>query len=335
MAVSPTLLEEEINWYKDRLLFGLEDYLAADRSGRGFALLPAMRERVYQAMLLYHQRLREENRMDWEDVPRYLWREMQANPAHRVALYDFILIDEAQFFAPLWYEIIKQRLHPTGHLFLVADPSQGFLKRGQSWLSTSGLEVRGRVQQLRQSYRTTHQILDFATWFYQTRLPDDLEIVPPDLTNMPVGAVPLWLVSTSKQDETTRLINEIRALLQAGHDLGQILIIHPHVQEVKGITRRLKHAFGEEQVVDPRHEAGHGRLRICPLNAATGLESPIVFLLGINELYEREGAVDLTEAERQELVRDNTRRLYMAMTRAGQRLVLSYVGELPPSLRQL
>ena len=37
----------------------------------------------------------------------------------------------------------------------------------------------------------------------------------------------------------------------------------------------------------------------------------------------------LSEGERAELIRDNTRKLYMACTRAGQRLILTYVGEVP------
>lgn len=62
--------------------------------------------------------------------------------------YDIVLIDEAQFFAPIWFEIIKHILVPQrSHLFMVADPTQGFLKRKQSWLA-SGLEVRGRSHRL-------------------------------------------------------------------------------------------------------------------------------------------------------------------------------------------
>ena len=45
-----------------------------------------------------------------------------------------ILVDEAQFFAPLWMRLIQKSLNPrNGHLFLVADPTQGFLGRGASW----------------------------------------------------------------------------------------------------------------------------------------------------------------------------------------------------------
>lgn len=54
--------------------------------------------------------------------------------------------------------------------------------------------------------------------------------------------------------------------------------------------------------------------------------------MGVHDLYEREQSIRLSEEERLELIRDNTRKLYMACTRAGQRLVLTYVGKIPVSL---
>lgn len=75
-------------------------------------------------------------------------------------------------------------------------------------------------------------------------------------------------------------------------------------------------------------------MRVCTLNAATGLESPIVFLVGVHALFEQEQSVRLSDEERHDLIRDNTRRLYMALTRAGQRVVLTYVGEPPVELTE-
>jgi ATP-dependent exoDNAse (exonuclease V) beta subunit len=54
--------------------------------------------------------------------------------------------------------------------------------------------------------------------------------------------------------------------------------------------------------------------------------------MGTHELYEREQSIRLSDEERVELIRDNTRKLYMAITRAGQRLVITYVGSLPETL---
>jgi len=266
-------------------------------------------------------------------VPRQLWRYWHEG-AVGLPRYDIILVDEAQFFAPLWFEIIKRILAPdTGHLFLVADASQGFLKRGQSWLS-SGLEVRGRAHRLTKSYRTTREILDFATLLYRSRLPEDEEeIVVPDLAHMPPGFLPVILPLTSEQDEVTRVINEIRQLAQNGVPWQDMLLIHASRATVSSIIARLNQAFGKDTAVDPAQTDPNNQIRVCSLNAATGLESPIVFLLGVHTLYEREQSIRLSDEERLALIRDNTRKLYMACTRAGQRLVITYVGPLPDSLR--
>ncbi|MBK8988384.1 MAG: UvrD-helicase domain-containing protein [Chloroflexi bacterium] len=333
-AVSEQMLLEEIDWYKDRLLFTREEYLAADRAGRGFALSPAMRHRLFDAITTYHERLQQRHLMDWGDVPRQLWQ-LWHNGAVALPHYDIILIDEAQFFAPLWFEIIKRILAPnTGHLFLVADASQGFLKRGQSWLA-SGLDVRGRVHRLCKSYRTTREILDFATLLYRRRLPDeDDDIVTPDLTHMPNGVLPVIIPLTSPQDEVTRVINEIRQLAQGGVPWRDILLIHASREEIGPILARVNRAFGVGTAVDPGQTDPKNQIRVCSLNAATGLESPIVFLMGAHELYEQEQSIRLADEERAELIRDNTRKLYMAITRAGQRLVITYVGPLPEMLTQ-
>ncbi len=333
-AVSEQMLMDEIDWYKDRPLFCEADYLAADRSGRGFALSELMRQRIYAAMDSYHHALQQRQLMDWGDVPRQLWRLWHEGEV-MLPRYDIILVDEAQFFAPLWFEIIKRILAPqTGHLFLVADASQGFLKRGQSWLA-SGLEVRGRVHRLTKSYRTTREILDFATLLYRKRLPeDDEDIVIPDVDHMPHGVLPVIIPLTSEQDEVTRVINEIGQLHKNGIPWQDILVIHASREETSHIITRLNRAFGMNTAVDPGQDNPQNQIRVCSLNAATGLESPIVFLLGTHDLYEMEQSIRLSEEERADLVRDNTRKLYMAITRAGQRLVITYVGPLPEVLKQ-
>ncbi len=334
-AVSERMLHDEIDWFKDRLLFTRDDYLAADRLGRGFALNEAMRQRMSDAIDAYEHELQRLNLVDWSEVPRRLWQFTQDGRV-QLPVYDAVLVDEAQFFAPIWFEIIKRIVKPgLGHLFLAADPTQGFLKRGQSWRA-SGLEVRGRTHKLEKSYRTTREILNFATLLYRTRLPEvDEEILAPDLLDMPSGAVPKIISLTSSQDEITYVLNEMRELKQYGLSLGDILIIHADWQGVDQLLARLRREFGATSVIDPKDAPKGDQIRVVTLNAATGLESPIVFLCGVHQLYEEEQSVRLSDDERAELIRDNTRRLYMAITRAGQHLVLTYVGELPDMLRQL
>jgi superfamily I DNA/RNA helicase len=45
--------------------------------------------------------------MDWADVPRRTWSFLQNGPV-KFEPYDVVLVDEAQFFTPLWFEIVRR-----------------------------------------------------------------------------------------------------------------------------------------------------------------------------------------------------------------------------------
>ena len=66
------MLQEELEWFKDRLLFSREDYLRADRVGRGFALNESTRQHVYDAIETYQRELVKDRQVDWGDVPRHV-----------------------------------------------------------------------------------------------------------------------------------------------------------------------------------------------------------------------------------------------------------------------
>ena len=327
-VIKPERLLEEIDWCKDSFSTR-QEYMTADRAGRGFRLTDSMRERVYAAILQYQEALEKTGRIDWGDVPRRLWQRVQSGDAV-LPEYDAVFVDEAQFFAPYWFTLLKQSLKPRhGHLFIVADPTQGFLKRRQSWAAL-GIEVRGRSQRLERSYRTTQSIMTFANLLYRDRSPDDAEaILAPDLSGMPPGVMPTVIPLSSPQDEQSRAVNEIKDMIERGTRPENLLVIHADASGVKPLINRLNQEFGKDTAADPRHSRDRKLVRVCSLDASTGLESAVVFLLGIHKLYEKEQSLYLTEEERTALIRTNTRKLYMAITRTGQRLVITYVGVLP------
>ena len=75
-------------------------------------------------------------------------------------------------------------------------------------------------------------------------------------------------------------------------------------------------------------------MRVCPLHSATGLESAVVFVVGSHGIFEREGSPDLDAEGRLQARDEATRKFYMALTRAGWRLVVTSVGSLPPEIVQ-
>lgn len=331
--ISPQMFMSEIDWYKDQTPMNREDYLNADRRGRGFGLSVEQRQRMYDAMLAYQKTLEARGALDWGDVPRRLWHYTETGQA-RLPEYDVILVDEAQFFAPLWIRLIQKALNSkTGHLFIVADPTQGFLGRGASWKSL-GLDARGRTHHLRRSYRTTREIMQFATLLYRSRLANekDDDILVPDLLTMPNGAFPQIIPLTSPQDEIARVANEVTEFVLKGFPRKHLLVLHTNGEGVKALVQSIDDRLGKGAALDAKDTYPGNYVRVTTLNAGAGLESPIVFLVGLRDLFEEEQSLRLSDEERESLIRDNTRKLYMAATRAGQRLVLTYAGDLPAVL---
>jgi superfamily I DNA/RNA helicase len=334
--ISDHMLLSEIDWLKDQPPLRQDEYLAADRRGRGFALSTDQRQKMWAAMEAYRQILAQQGALDWGDVPQRLWQFVKEEKVE-LPRYDFILVDEAQFFAPLWVNLIQKALNPqNSHLFLVADPTQGFLGRKATWKSL-GLAARGRSHQLRRSYRTTREIMQFATLFYRQRLAEetDEDILAPDLFNMPDGVFPVVIQLSSAQDEIARVANEVDEFLRSGYPRQHLLILHANGQGVEALIQAINHRLGMNTAMDPKETYPGNYVRVTTLNAGAGLESPIVFLVGLRELFEEEQSLRLSDEEREEIIRDNTRKIYMAATRAGQRLVFTYVGDLPTALKEI
>lgn len=331
--LSTSYLADEIGWIKDHGILKKEEYLEADRSGRGTSLRGVQRDEVWEVFRGYQQALRKVGATDWHNIAL---RFHVAAREGRLGFprYDAIFVDEAQFFAKSWFEVVRAALVPHGHLFLAADPTQGFLRRRQSWIA-AGIDVRGKTTRLVQAYRNSRAILRFARDFYEERRSDgdgeaDLN-VPDDALLAAIaeeGEAPRVLRVSNVQDELARASNEAEALLKGGLSPGGLLVIHADSSKERSLREALKRSLG----VDGVHDAKAGPrpagafCSVTTLNAATGLEAPVVMLLGMDTLLEQEQDPRLSEDERQEIRRDHTRQLYMGFTRAGQRLIVLRVG---------
>jgi superfamily I DNA/RNA helicase len=266
--VTEGMLLSEINWMQDQPSLTKEAYLRADRRGRGFALNAAQRELLFAASEAYQEFLRVNAARDWNEVPGCIWHALQEKQED-FPQYDVILIDETQFFAPLWIQIIQRLLRDqNAHLFMVADPPQGFLGRGSSWKSL-GLEARDRTHRLQRSYRTTRQIMELATQFYRLRVeaePDD-DILAPDLLNMPDGATPQLVCLQSTQDEIARVSNEVAELVEKGLPRRHLLLLHANGQGVNALIQSLNRRLGKDAAMNPKDTCPGNYIRVTTLNA--------------------------------------------------------------------
>ncbi|MEM7601249.1 MAG: hypothetical protein AAF357_07500, partial [Verrucomicrobiota bacterium] len=242
-------------------------------------------------------------------------------------VYDHLLIDEAQFFAPVWFDLLLKVLRPGGHLFLCADPTQGFLRRRHSW-SKLGIDVRSRCHQLEKSYRSSRAVLQFAAQFYRSRLPDDDEPLnlPSSawLDSICEGTKPIVKPISGGENQLRDLISELKAFREGGGVLGDVLVLIAGIDlKPKQVAERLSAQIGTKFVGEiSRNDFPETALGVTHLMAATGLERPVIFLLGIDELFAKEKSAALDQGERDDLIRDHTRQNYVGHTRAIERLVI-------------
>jgi DNA helicase IV len=233
------------------------------------------------------------------------------------------------------FNLIRKALKPGGQLLLAADPTQGFLRRRLSW-SGMGIDVRGRSHNLTICYRTTRGILEFAASFYKNRLPEeDVEVFLPGksvLQAMDTGKSPLMEIVKAPQDERAMVMMATRKMIDEGARPGDILILHANSMAVRNLVTFLRDKMKDVSVVNLRDkiEVKGNEVRVCSLEAATGLEAPVVMVLGIDTLLQKEDDPRMPTEERDSLVKNNTKRLYMAFTRAAARLIVF----LPQSLAE-
>lgn len=323
-------LKDEIGYIKDHNIREEKQYLDELRIGQKKGLTQVQRRKVWKVFKSYQNRLKDEGKIDWHGLAlRFHDKAMSGECGF--PHYDYIFVDEAQFFAKSWFEIVKKALRPGGQLFLAADPTQGFLKRKQSW-KASGLEVRGRTTKLQKAYRNSPEILGFATQFYKSKQADTenddaINLIDNNQINQPgsKGISPEIIFCANESDCQMRLIHELKSLYsQTKMGSQPILILHANPFSISPLLRKLEQTF-PNQIKHKNNEQLPRNKTFCqlsPINAATGLEAPIVFLLGIDHLLEKEDNPTLTNDEKAEMITQNTQKLYMAFTRASTSLVV-------------
>lgn len=243
--------------------------------------------------------------------------------------YGAILIDEGHDFEPDWYRLIVQMIDPqTNSLLVLYDDAQNIYgkaaRRKLSWKSL-GVQAQGRTTILKLNYRNTLEILSVARSFAAellTERADDEDGAPllaPESAGRR-GAVPELIRTDHATDETTTVLARIRDEHARGRPLHEIAVIHRHRWQGDALRKALEHAGISCCLADDHggkdalfHDDG---VKLVTMHSSKGLEFPLVLIPGLGQLP----AKDEDEAS-------SARLLYVAMTRATERLLLIHHGD--------
>jgi len=340
LKISNTQLYTEVCFIDEHLFYTEDAYLNANRAGRGFSLRSKERALIW---MIYEKLTPLVTNLNSIYMHTRLIKDacLKVNESNNTESYHQIIIDEAQFFSPSWFELVKSSIKDGGQLYMCADPNQGFLKSRLSWKSL-GISVIGRTKKLRKSYRTTRRILEAANKFAASVITEDPEeYLVPDYSNMTEGVKPFVIYYQSAQDMIDRTVNEAAEIISEGEiPANQILILYTGSINPWGLKKQLDLKLGKDSVwwfYDKKFEPDVKKnyLKMAQLESATGLEGAITFVLGIESVLDAHLNLDLNDDEQKEIQYESMRKLYMAMTRAGQRLIMFSSTKIPSALEAL
>ena len=258
-------------------------------------------------------------------------------PRARSQLFDHVLVDEAQDFGVESLRFATRLLRDGSEsLLVVADAAQAIYRKGFTW-KAAGIDASGRTKVLTRNYRNTREILDYA-WSFLSRSPSLTvdgrsdaapdAVVPPE-AGLRHGPLPVLRHAGSPDEEVLDIAQVASRWLAEGESPGDVAVLYGS-RSAGGFpwVDKLQRSFDRTGVpwywpTDPDSPAKHlvgaraDAVMICTMHSARGLEFKNVILCA----YLDDRPPDELEASR--------RLIYVGMTRAKERLVLTASGNHP------
>lgn len=305
------------------------EYRSARRAGRGRALSVRDRKALWQIFADARERLRDRRLLTWTDL---CIRAAQLLETAAASPFDAVVVDELQDLNAaeirfLW-ELAR---HRPENFMVVGDAGQRIYPGGFS-LRALGIEVRGRSHVLRINYRTTEQIRRAADALLGSEA-DDMNggTERRDRTrSLLSGPDPDLCGHDRWADEIRTTVAQVRSWTASGLEPGDIAVF----TRTNQLAEEVAAALSAEQIPVLRlgREATltEPGVRIGSMHRAKGLEFKAVLVAGVSTSYlpHPRSLQNVTDPKDQEEVVEQERRLlYVAMTRARDELVVTWSGE--------
>lgn len=316
---------EEIAWLFGQHITRLEEYLQAERIGRGTNIRLSQEDRrfVWHVFEAYQEWLEESGSEDYDNPAGLVLRALMTGTGEfpDELRYDHVMVDEVQDFDKSWLMAITKV--PRVSLSMAGDLAQKIYRRSFTW-SSVGIQVQGgRSRKLSSSHRTTRQIMDVAEYLLANnsinKLADYTAPVRPDKNGDKVRVINVtdarsaytagyeYVAENYKRLRTTTVVVALpfnRQLIPAQKTLEKLGVT---VKKAKGAALG---SFDGGVVVTTYHQL-------------KGLEFDHVVIMGLHDAQFPgrllENIAEEDQAEEENLLR---RVLYVAMTRAKNSVTL-------------
>jgi superfamily I DNA/RNA helicase len=275
---------------------------------------------VYEAYLT--ERVNAGKEYDWDDIAGTVNEELRADDTPR--MYKHIVIDEGQDFSPQMIRSLSRAIPVNGSLTLFGDMAQQIYGRKISWKS-AGLKIN-KVCEFKENYRNTKQIA--ALGLAISGMPyfkDTADMVDP-IAPKADGPLPALVHCTSEEKE----FGLVKNLVSRAGKTQTVAILFRRREMEATIARLLPRGSVRLHRKLTTWHAGPN-IYYGTYHAAKGLEFDTVVLPLLSSAYLPDPE-DTTSFGTDEAMSGDGKLLYVGVTRAKTRLVMTYSGNPTPLL---
>lgn len=248
-----------------------------------------------------------------EDLAPLVWIHRRLHGSTGSQL-DHVVIDEAQDVSPFQIALLRSYMHEPS-MTILGDLAQGIhaYKGVERWEEMSSLfqAEETAYHELRQSYRSTLEIIEFAN-----------KLIPHTQTGLP-PAVPVFRsgepVQLHRISDPRDQIERLRSCLEEGRAAGMhsFAIIGRSEEDCSRLYKALDESGIPCGLLSEDQRQYHGGVSVVPVHLSKGLEFDVVVVMDV-------------DATRYTADAHDAKLLYVACTRALHRLVLLYTGSASP-----
>ena len=316
-----------------------EDYRAASRRGRGSVLGARQRDRLWDAVEMFHAELSAAGSATYLQICARA-ADLLADADLAEHGFAHVVVDEAQDLHPAQWRVLRAAVAPgPDDLFITGDPHQRIYDSRVS-LGSLGITVAGRSSRLRVNYRSTEEILTWATRVLVGARVDELggdgEDSLAGYRSLLHGRKPQTQGYASPQAEVTALVERVREWTTQGVGLSEIAVCARFTTTLRDVHDALTAAGIPTAWVRDQPGADVDGVRLATMHAMKGLEFRCVALAGVTARA-IPFAKEVTPAEVDRVQHDNDLLrerclLFVAATRAREALHVSWNGAPSPYL---
>ncbi|MEV6692634.1 UvrD-helicase domain-containing protein [Micromonospora sp. NPDC051196] len=316
-----------------------EAYRAAGRRGRGTALGPRQRDRVWDAVELFSKELSAAGTATHLQICARA-ADLLGDADLAEHGYRHVVVDEAQDLHPAQWRVLRAVVPPgPDDLFVTGDPHQRIYDSRVS-LNALGISVTGRSSRLRINYRSTEEILTWSTKVLVGSSVEDLggdgEDSLTGYRSLLHGRRPTTQGYPSAQAEISALVKRVGEWRDQGVGHSEIAVCARFNTTLSSVQDELSAAGIPSVRVRDQPGADVDGVRLATMHAMKGLEFRCVAIVGVTAKtvpFAKEVTppdVDPLQHE-SDLLRERCL-LFVASTRAREALHVSWSGAPSPFL---